>query len=343
MRYARLMSLFAELLVLLTAALCTAATASPAPTFTLETKIPLGDIRGRIDHAAFDPVHQRLYVAELGNNTVGVVDLRSHRVQATLPGYDEPQGIGYVPSSDTVYIANGGDGSVRMLRGGDLAPAGRLSLGSDADNVRVDDAAHRVYIGAGNGALVAIDTSEGKIVAHIQLGGHPESFQLAPEDPRIFVNVPTRHEIAVVDRTQGKQVASWSTGWLLANFPMTLDGPDRVISVFRLPARVGVFRSADGRLLDSQPTCGDSDDALADSRRHRLYVVCGEGFVDVFSEDGSGLRKIDHLPTISGARTGLFVPETDQLYVVARASGREPAAIWVFQPVQQNDQAQSQK
>jgi hypothetical protein len=33
-----------------------------------------------------------------------------------------------------------------------------------------------------------------------------------------------------------------------------------------------------------------------------------------------------------GARTSLFVPELDRLYVAVRASGAEPAAIWVFKP-----------
>src|SRR5258708_38998049 len=48
--------------------------AEPQP-LSLETKIPLGEVRGRIDHMAIDPVRNRLFVAELGNDSVGVVDL----------------------------------------------------------------------------------------------------------------------------------------------------------------------------------------------------------------------------------------------------------------------------
>jgi hypothetical protein len=36
--------------------------------------------------------------------------------------------------------------------------------------------------------------------------------------------------------------------------------------------------------------------------------------------------------TVAGARTSLFVPELDRLYVAVRASAAEPAAIWVFKP-----------
>jgi hypothetical protein len=39
---------------------------------TLEAKIPLGAVRGRIDHMAVDLRRQRLFVAELENDTVAL-------------------------------------------------------------------------------------------------------------------------------------------------------------------------------------------------------------------------------------------------------------------------------
>jgi hypothetical protein len=47
----------------------------PAP-LTIEAKIPLGDVKGRIDHLAIDHARQRLFVAELGNNSLSIVDLK---------------------------------------------------------------------------------------------------------------------------------------------------------------------------------------------------------------------------------------------------------------------------
>jgi hypothetical protein len=38
------------------------------------------------------------------------------------------------------------------------------------------------------------------------------------------------------------------------------------------------------------------------------------------------------VPTVSGARTSLFVSELDRLYVAVRAQSNEPAAVWVFRP-----------
>src|SRR5215472_7923998 len=175
----------------------------------LEGKIPLGAVRGRIDHLALDAERHRLFVAELGNGSMSAVDLEARKVVQRLDGMKEPQGIGYLPASDTLFVANGGDGSVRMFQGPEYTASGRIELGDDADNVRVDAAAGRVIVGYGGGALAVIDPASRRRVADIRLPGHPESFQLDPASNRIYVNVPSRRAIAVVDREAGKQVASW--------------------------------------------------------------------------------------------------------------------------------------
>src|SRR5689334_13089989 len=70
----------------------------------LEAKILLGDVRGRIDHMAVDLKRQRLFVAELGNDSVGVVDLANHTLVRTIRELNEPQGVGYEQSTDTLFV-----------------------------------------------------------------------------------------------------------------------------------------------------------------------------------------------------------------------------------------------
>ena len=128
--------------------------APEAEPLQLEAKIPLGDVRGRIDHMAIDKSRQRLFVAELGNDSVAVVDLGARKMIRTISGLKEPQGVGYVPAIDTLFVANAGDGSVRLFHGADYAASGRIELGDDADNIRVDPTADRIYVGYGRGVAV---------------------------------------------------------------------------------------------------------------------------------------------------------------------------------------------
>jgi DNA-binding beta-propeller fold protein YncE len=300
----------------------------------LEAEIPLGDVRGRIDHMTVDLKRQRLFVAELGNDTIGVVDLTNRKLLQTIAGLKEPQGVGYEPSTDMLYVANAGDGSVLLFEGNEYKPAGQIKLDSDADNIRVDAAANQIFIGHGSGALAFVDPSTRSKVADVSVKAHPEGFQIDPHTGQIFVNVPDAHAIAIVDRTSQKQIGKWPIPDHGANFPMALDSVRRqVLVIFRAPAELGVFSMTGGKLVATTETCGDADDLFIDAKRERVYVSCGAGFLDVLDAKGTAYRRIARIPTISGARTSLFVPELDRLLVAVRASSEGPAAVWIFRPL----------
>ena len=304
------------------------------PPFEVEARISLGEVRGRIDHMALDLSRQRLLVAELENGSVGIVDLKDRKVVRRLTGLKQPQGVGYMASTDTLYVANAGDGSVRLYQGPDYAPAGTIELGDDADNVRVDAAATRVVIGYGDGGLAVIDAQTRAKVAEIPLKAHPEGFQLVPSTGQIFVNVPKIRAIAVANLSAGAQIASWRMRVAAGNFPMAIDeDAAQVLTVFRNPPKLGIFSIGDGRLVTALETCGDADDVFVDRRRRRVYISCGEGFVEMFEFRQGAYQRGVRTATLVGARTSLFSPELDRYFVAARAASGQPAAIWVLRPV----------
>jgi hypothetical protein len=299
----------------------------------LETKIPLGDVSGRIDHLAIDMKRQRLFVAELGNNSLGVVDLAAGTLLRRIVGLNEPQGVAYAPFVDSVFVANAGDGSVRVLRGDDFAPIDRIELADDADNVRVDTKHNRVLVGYGKGALAVIDPTTRSKVADIRLKAHPESFQIDETGTQVFVNVPDARDIEVVDLATGS-TRSLPMQMGGSNFPMAVDAEaHRVLVVFRRPPILLALSSQDGQVMAQADACSDADDVFVDRKRRRVYISCGEGLIDVLEPTGTGYRSLAHVPTVSGARTSLFVPELDRLFVAVRARSSEPAAIWVFRAV----------
>lgn len=142
------------------------AAATAEPPLVLEAKIPLGAVSGRIDHLAIDLKRGRLFVAELGNDSLGVVDVAARQVLRTITGLSEPQG-------------------------------------DDADNVRLDAMHNRVLVGYGKGALAVIDPVNRAKLGDIRLPGHPESFQIAENGAQIFVNVPDFRQVAIVDPAKG--------------------------------------------------------------------------------------------------------------------------------------------
>ena len=319
--------------------------AHPPPLLPLLRVTPSRNVRAPVarhlarDHAnareRVDLGRKRLLVAALGNGTLEIVDLAGgHRVNQ-VARLREPQGVGYAQKADRVAVANAGDGSVHFFRGEDLAAAGSLALGSDADNVRIDSRTGNIIVGYGNGGLAVINLEKQAKIGDIKLAAHPESFQLDATTGRVFVNVPDAGHIAVVDLAAAKQISSRTVPGLSANFPLAIDGAGTAVAtVFRHPSGLVLLDTKTGTVTQQLDTCGDADDVFFDPKRRRIYVSCGAGAVDVFQGETAGYRSVTRVDTSSGARTSLFVPELDRLYVAARAGllGSD-AAILVFRPL----------
>ena len=313
--------------------------ASPLPATDMQTSPPLElvqtirlpDVRGRIDHLAVDADEGRLFVAALGNDSVEVVDLREGSRVARITGLHEPQGIGYVRSANRLLVANAG-GGVDLFEASSLRRLSRIEGLDDADNVRLDPASGEVYVGYGH-ALAALDPGSGKLLDNIPLAGHPESFQLESTRTRVFVNVPSAGQIAVVDRSKKAVIGAWNLGAKGANFPMALDeASHRLFVATRKPAALVIFDTQSGMRKADLPIGGDADDLFYDAKRKRLYVICGEGVIDVVDQkDADHYERVAELRTVHGARTGLFVASRDTLFVAVPAHAGGPAEIRAYE------------
>ena len=315
------------LCLLLSPALATAQAMLPKPV----ADIAMPGVKGRIDHFGVDTKRHRLFVAALGNDTLEVLDTGARKRERSLDGFGEPQGIVHVAETNRVFIANGSSNRVDILDAESLVLLGHVNGLEDADNLRYDALARKVYVGYGSGALKVLDATTGASAGDIPLPGHPESFQLEKKGARIFVNVPTAGRISVVDRAKQAVVASWSVP-AAANFPMALDEAGRRLFVgTRAPALLLVYDIDSGRLVTKLPIGGDSDDLFYSPMRKRVYVVCGEGRIDVLRQDDPDHYSSEgSVTTAPRSRTGLLVPEDDTLYVAAPASAASPARVLAY-------------
>jgi hypothetical protein len=97
-----------------------------------------------------------------------------------------------------------------------------------ADHVRLDPKGKLAYVGYGDGALPVIDPQQMKKIGDVKLVGHPEAFH---------INVPTAHQVAVVDRERVIVIAKWDVKAAASNFPMAQDeGRRRLFIGCRNPA-----------------------------------------------------------------------------------------------------------
>ena len=165
-----------------------AKTAVAAPQATRELaplqliqKIPVPGVAGRIDHFTAFPKRRLLIFAGLGNNSMEIVNTFQAKVVQSVKGLDEPQGVLYVPGLDKIFVANAGNGVVKVYDGKTYALRKSIALGeeADTDNLRWDEDSKRVFVGIVGGVAMIDAATEAHVDKDLKgSGAHSESFQL---------------------------------------------------------------------------------------------------------------------------------------------------------------------
>src|SRR5437867_1256167 len=311
---------------------CIIAVHAQEKTLKLKQTIPLPGVEGRIDHFALDASGERLFVCALGNNTVEVLDLRKGERIRSITGLGAPQGIVYIPELDRLFVANDKGGLCKIYDGKSFQTVGELNFKDDADNVRYDNAAKKIYVGYGSGGIAIVNAPDGKQIGSIKLSAHPEAFELEKNGKRIFVNVPNSRHVAVIDREKGEVVTIWKTDLAFGNFPMALDEANHRLFVgCRLPSKLVVLNTESGEVAAKIDISGDPDDLFYDAKRHRIYAICGAGKIDIIEQTDPNIYAASaKVNTADGARTGLFVSEGETLFVAVPHRGSQKAEVRAY-------------
>lgn len=86
-----------------------------------------------------------------------------------------------------------------------------------------------------------------------------------------------------------------------------------------------------GEIVAKVDVAGDPDDLFYDARRRRVYAICGAGEIDVIEQvDPNTYKALTKVNTGNGARTGLFVPDQNTLFVAVPHHGSQQAEIRVY-------------
>jgi hypothetical protein len=302
----------------------------------LEEEIPVPSVAGRLDHFTADAKRRRLIFSALGNNTVEVIDTFEGKLIHTITGLSEPQGVVYVEDFDKLFVANAGDGKVRIYAGDTYTLRQTIDFGEDPDNLRYDAASKRVYVGYGgeDGGIGMIDPeTEERVGKDFKTQGHPESFQVENAGTHIFVNVPDAGNVVESIDRKISSIAKWPIKGLRQNYAMTLNEEDhRLFTVTRKVPMLVVMDTRTGREVTRLPAAGECDDVYFDDSRKRIYVIGAEGFISVFQQhDPDHYELIAKVPSTVGAKTGYFYAKRDRLYIGVPAKGNEPAQIWTYE------------
>lgn len=280
--------------------------------------VTVPNIEGSVQHMAADVKGNRIFLAATGNNTIEIFDSQTLEHLNTITGLSQPQDLVFLPESQQLLVSNAADGTLRRYDTKTFKLIDSKSMGGDANRIHITPNGKYVICGWGVGGLAVVDTQSGKR-ADIQLKSHPEAFQIDAGGNRMFVNLPGVGEVAVVDRRSQTVTESWSIRQH-ENAAMALDEKNRrLFVVCRKPSKLLVLNIDDGAIVTSISTVADADDVFYDQQRKRIYVVGGEGQIAVYRQTGPDeYVTLSRTDTVEEARNGLFVPEWNRIFVVAR-------------------------
>jgi WD40 repeat protein len=305
-------------------------------------KIPMPNVKGRLDHFGIDLQGRRLFVAALGDdqNTVEVIDLKMGKRVFTIPGQNMPQGLFYSPDFKKLFVANGKDGTCKIFAGDTFKLIDSLPLGADPDHVGYDPATKYLYVGVGDaksGMLAIIDTRSNKHIADIKTDARPGGIKIEKSRSQTYVTLAGAANLGVVDLKKREQITAWPAG-VVTNVALALDeSHHRLFDGVRNPATLIVLDTESGKEVSRLEGVPGIDDLWYDAAHKRAYASGGRGFEVGYvyayqQKDADHYELIGKVPTAPGAGTSFWSPELNRVYVAAPANDKEEAAILVLEP-----------
>src|ERR1700719_2712376 len=297
-------------------------------------------VKGRFDHLGIDIGGNRLFVVAEEAKEVLVFDLATGKFIRSIK-VDHPHAVLYRDDLSRIYITDEGKGVLNIYDGKTYDLVKAVALKVDTDSIGYDPATHFLYIDNGGDnahetftMLSVVDTTAGTKLADIKVDGDTlEAMALEKSGDRLFLNNPAKNEVEVIDRKTNKLVTSWPVKLGKGNATMALDESAHRLFVGCRSGAIVIFDSQSGKELQTIPVGRGVDDLMFDPASKRLYATSGgTGAVDVYKEtDPDHYQSLGHIPSGSGAKTGLLVPQLARLFVAVPPKGTAPGEVYVYQ------------
>ena len=280
---------------------------------TLKETIQVPDSDSGFDFASIDAASNTLYI---GRGTgVMSVNLNTKEVTSILvPGKHTnavvglPQGrlLATNEKANTVTLAEAKTGHIITTTPTGTAP----------DAAAYDPSSGLVFVMCEKGNILAIDPKTGKVAGKLRIKGDLE-YVVADGQGRLFINVNSTGEIAVIDTVALKEVARYKMVGCKAPTGLALDPESGILVSSCESGKAFAVRAKDGTTIGSVPIDRLPDAVIFDKAHKTFWIPCGrDGTMVAVAENGDSISLAGKVTTSVGAHTGALDPTTDRKSVV---------------------------
>jgi YVTN family beta-propeller protein len=178
---------------------------------------------------AVNPVTNRVYVANLNDNTVSVIDGASNTVVDTVAVGVIPEVVAVNTVTNRIYVANSSSNTISAIDGNTDTVVGTISS-PYTTFLAVNSVTNRIYAGNQLASTVYVfDGSTNNLVASIFIPGSstiPESLVVNPVTNLVYIGVAYGSEMVVISGETNSIIHTvpfprgQAVGWLTADFAL---------------------------------------------------------------------------------------------------------------------------
>ena len=298
-------------------------------------------VKGSFDHFEVDLKRHRLFATPEDYKAVLVFDTDTGKLIHEIQGVLRPHAVLYRADVDRLYVADGGDGSVKVFDAETYQQTARIPLLKDADSIGFDISRHYLYVDNGGGdigqtysMLSVIDTTADSKLSDIRIEGDTlEAMTLDNYRPHIYINDKAKNQVVVVDRFKNSIVAKWPVTLGKQNVAMALDEQRQRLFIGCRSGQIVVLDSNTGKELQALPIASGIDDLIYDAGTRRIYAAAN-GVINVFEQtDLNHYTSLGSIPSSANGRTAKLVPQWNRLFIAVPKSVQQSARILVYEAV----------
>jgi YVTN family beta-propeller protein len=147
--------------------------------------------------SAVNPVTNKIYVANQGDNTISIVDGATNST-TTVPVGSSPYAVAVNPVTNKIYVANHSDANVTVIDGATNSTT-TIATGSFPDSIALNPATNKIYVpSAGDNTVTVIDGATNATTT-VAVGLYPTSIAVNLVTNKIYVTNQNSNSVTVLD------------------------------------------------------------------------------------------------------------------------------------------------
>ncbi len=266
------------------------------------------------DYLTMDAVSHRLYIAH--SDHVDVFDTEHNKLVGSVDNTAGVHGVALAPELDRGYSSNGASSTVSIFELSTLRVLGTLPTDKKPDAIVYDPFSQRVFVANGDsGTLTVIDAKTSKVTATIAVGGQLE-FQAVDGKGRLYVNVESKNQLAVVDTEKLKLLARHDISAACdAPTGLAIDPATQRLFVGCRNQKMAVVAGDSGKILASMPVGKGCDATAFDPELRQAFASSADGTLTVVSSQTYAVDQV--VATQPTGKTMALDPATHRIYVAS--------------------------